>query len=211
MPCKSRFSSLSYTPYPYRFSNIPFHELPASAQRYLFSINSGPLVPLHALLPTLHAHLVHDLARALQDSDTALVYLRREASLATLPDRRKDAERLAKVVHVLLPARKRVLENFITRFDTLVWLECEVLRPLGTPATRDGQRRFRDRVLLPLLQLTTRVLVALDEIAAQSDADVEVCARRLTDGWIMEVERKESEGKNVACVVFDMDDADLGM
>ncbi|KAG1752854.1 hypothetical protein EDB19DRAFT_1627767 [Suillus lakei] len=170
----SPFSVPIYEPLPYVLSGLSFAQLPLYTQRYLSDI--AKLVPPHAHgLNTITAErsiISTLLSRSLEGNDIALVRQRREAT-----NMGRDYEqgipfqnhaqwhaaaqemRLQTVLGVLLPQRGRILDEFMIKFDALVWLDQEG-RQNYTPG--DWQR-YRDALLTPILDRTSDQLVALDE------------------------------------------------
>ncbi|GJE89990.1 hypothetical protein PsYK624_061090 [Phanerochaete sordida] len=164
--------SLIYVPSPYSLTNISFEELPHLAQHYLTDVLS--ISAPHAMTPgqieTEMSRLCAQLCRALEGNTMALVQARRQADLACLDAEPRspvdldadNAQRVLEVLGILLPERERLMDDFVGRFDALVWLDLS--QPREEPLSIEQQKKYRDEH--PLFQATLQsardVLVALD-------------------------------------------------
>lgn len=168
------FSVPVYEPLPYALSGLSFTQLPRYTQRYL--LNIAKLVPPHA--PDVNSVSVERsiismaLFPSLLGNDMNLVDLRHEA-IAMARDLGRgippqaiaqwhvemEKWRLQKVFGILLPERELIFNLFVVKFDALLWLDQEG-RENYTP---EDWQRYRDALLKPILDNTSKQLVALDE------------------------------------------------
>lgn len=169
------FSVPVYEPLPYALSGLSFTQLPVCTQRYLLDV--AKLVPPHA--PDVNSISVERLIismalfPSLIGNDMNLVDLRREA-IAMARDLAKgvppqasaqwhvevENRRLQKVLGILLPERELIFNEFMIKFDALVWLDQQG-REDYTP---EDWQRHRNALLKPILDYTSKQLVVLDMI-----------------------------------------------
>jgi len=167
------FSAPVYEPAPYAYCGRAFHELPPLAQHYLSEVAClmPPATHSPSAIEDERSRLALSLFRALQGIDIALVdkryeayHVAREAQASPTTQwfhsaLRKDEERLQEVVGVLLPERQRTLDEFMIKFDALVWLDGE-----GREQFSHAEwQAHRDTLCAPILDYTRRALIALDE------------------------------------------------
>ncbi|KAG2366290.1 hypothetical protein BDR07DRAFT_1396648 [Suillus spraguei] len=160
------FSVPVYEPLPYALSGLSFTQLPIRTQRYLLDIAENELY----FGPALNhiAELFNDLI----GNDTALVNMRYEAIVMArdlqigIPPQATaqwhlaaQKKRLHIVLDTLLPERELIFNEFMIKFDALVWLDQEGRRKY----TPDDWKRYRDALLKPILDQTSNRLVARDE------------------------------------------------
>ena len=116
------------------------------------------------------SRLCGQLCRTLEGNTMALVQARRNAKRASLelvPSspvdhmRMDDARRVTEVIAVLLPERERMMDDFVGKFDALVWLELATSNK--QEMSIEEQQRYRDEYPLfrDTLQCTKDVLVNL--------------------------------------------------
>lgn len=185
------FSVPVYEPLPYTLSGLTFLQLPPPTQRYLVMVK---LVPPHA--PDLNtiederSRISLALFRSLKGTDIALVELRhetvamsRELEAGASPSAARYAAavqrqetRLKEVLGVLLPERELLFNEYLIKFDALIWLDQEGRENY----TLEDWQRHRDARLRPILDYTSRALVALDE---------SVTKRTMTTGYTWKTPR----------------------
>lgn len=161
-----------YEPSPYRFSGCAADELPLLARYYLGDV--AKILPGMATgqegIEQKCAELTLALFRSLQGTDIALVE-HRQAARKMAPRRHtetievwhqrvmaSDKCRLNEVVGVLLPERQTLLDEFMVKFDALLWLQME-----KSGWSAQEQQDHRDRLVAPILEYTNQALQALDE------------------------------------------------
>src|SRR6267154_4672458 len=134
------FSVPVYQPLPYALAGLTFMQLPLLTQRYL---GMAKLVPPHARdlnsIEDERSRISVALFRSLKGTDIRLVDLRHEtvamvhelergispsADLHAATVQRQDA-RLQEVLGILLPERELIFNEYLVRFDALVWLDQE--------------------------------------------------------------------------------------
>ncbi|KIJ68075.1 hypothetical protein HYDPIDRAFT_83455 [Hydnomerulius pinastri MD-312] len=184
------FSVPVYQPAPYTYAGLEFQQLPIIAQHYLADV--ARLMPPVAYnpdpdsIPNQRWFLAEALFRSLRGIDIALVHKRLEAyqasreaelspSLSVIEDAsKKDEKRIFEVLGVLMPERQRTLDEFVLKFDALVWLDAEGHEHF----TRENWQAFRDSLLTPILESTGRQLQKLDEAIAKEyterDAELKI-------------------------------------
>lgn len=168
------FSVPVYEPLPYALSGLSFTQLPIHTQRYLLDIAQS--APLHSpemnFILDQRSIISLELFNDLIGNDTALVNMRYEAivmarDLQTGISPQATAEwhmaaqnkRLHIVLDILLPERELIFNEFMIKFDALVWLDQEGRRKY----TPEDWKRYRDALLKPILDQTSNRLVARDE------------------------------------------------
>jgi hypothetical protein len=168
------FSVPVYEPLPYTLSGLKFSQLPMHTQRYLLNIAKS--APPHKLkmnfISDQRSIISLALSTNLKWNDVVLVNMRHEAIIMArnlqrgIPSRASvkrhlaaQNRRLQTVFGTLLPERELIFNEFMIKFDALVWLDQEG-RENYTP--RDWQR-YRDTLLKPILDHTSERLVARDE------------------------------------------------
>lgn len=175
----SLMESLTYLPPPYTFSDLSFDELPHLAKHFLGDVLA--IAPPHASSPeqieSEMSRLCGELCRMLEGNTMALVQARRNADLASIDDvpsspvdiKVGNARRVLEVLGVLLPERERLMDEFVGRFDALVWLELSRLG--GKRLSVENQRQYRDEhpLFRDTLQRTKDILVNLDREVALLD------------------------------------------
>ena len=165
------FSVPVYEPFPYALSGLAFLQLPARIQHYLVT---AKLVPPHVRgLNSVEDELSRisiALFRSLKGTDIALVEKRHEtvamsreyeAGPSHSADRyaAADESRLREVLGNLLPEREGLFNDYMIKFDALIWLDQQRHKHY----TPEDWQRHRDARLEPILDYTSRALVALDE------------------------------------------------
>jgi hypothetical protein len=171
----SPFSAPVYEAPPYTLSGLSFTQLPVHTQRYLLDI--AKLVPPHALdvnsISAERSIISMALFLSLIGNDMSLVDQRHEA-IAMARDLERgippqasaqwhlEAEnsRLQNIFGTLLPERELILNEFMIKFDALVWLDQQG-RENHTP---EDWQRYRDALLKPILDHTSKRLIALDKV-----------------------------------------------
>ncbi|KAG1870255.1 hypothetical protein DFJ58DRAFT_765319 [Suillus subalutaceus] len=168
------FSVPVYEPLPYSLSGLSFTQLPMCTQHYLLEI--AKLVPPHAhkVNSILDERSIISLALYINllGNDITLVNLRHETiTMARDLERgippQASAQwhlamqngRLQTVLGTLLPERELIFNEFMIKFDALVWLDQEG-RENYTP---EDWQRYRNALLKPILDHTSERLVARDE------------------------------------------------
>lgn len=168
------FSVPVYQPLPYALSNLTFHELPLLTQHYL---GTAKLVPPHARglnsIEDERSRISLALFRSLKGNDIALVELRHEAAAMSRKQEaraspsaawnaaavQRQEARLQEVLGVLLPERELLFNEYLTKFDALIWLD-QAGREHYTP---EDWQMDRDARLRSILDYTSRALIAMDE------------------------------------------------
>ncbi|KDQ54288.1 hypothetical protein JAAARDRAFT_38446 [Jaapia argillacea MUCL 33604] len=174
----SPFNIPIYQPSPYSYSGLKLHELPLLAQHYLETIETPHSALDVSFIQSKISELSVALFRSLQGVDIAMVERRHEARMisdrvqrsptkatferATHLAVRRDEERIGEILNVLLPERQSILDEFMIKFDTLVWLQMEG-RGEGENLSVEKQMQDRDRMCAPVLEYTHQALLALDK------------------------------------------------
>ncbi|KAH7923158.1 hypothetical protein BV22DRAFT_1093424 [Leucogyrophana mollusca] len=176
-------SRIIYVPSPYAFTGLSFLELPPLVQHYL--TNVARLVPSGNCdvdaLQDERSRLSLALFRGLQGVDIALVDKRHEAYAAFRESAgnispsaawfeiaaKQDEERIKEILGVLLPERQRILDEFMLKFDSLVWLDTEGHEDFGV----NDWQAYRDSLCEPVLDYTHRALRALDEAVTKKNME----------------------------------------
>ncbi|KAG1777794.1 hypothetical protein EV702DRAFT_1101006 [Suillus placidus] len=168
------FSVPVYEPLPYALSGLSFTQLPLYTQRYLRNIakSVSPHAPDVNSISVERSIISMGLFPSLLGNDMNLVDLRHEA-IAMARDLERgippqasaqwhaamEKWRLQKVFGTLLPERELIFNQFMIKFDALLWLDQEG-RENYTP---EDWQRYRDALLKPILDNTSKQLVALDK------------------------------------------------
>lgn len=174
------FSVPVYEPLPYVLSGLSFTQLPVCTQQYLLN---AKLVPPHA--PDVNSisaeRLIISMALfpSLTGNDMSLVESRHEATIMArdlergilpqaTPQWHVEAQerRLQNVFGIFLPERELIFNEFMIKFDALVWLDQQG-RGHYTP---EDWQRYRDALLQPILDYTSEQLVALDKVVRNRPA-----------------------------------------
>ncbi|KAG0700821.1 hypothetical protein DFH29DRAFT_929844 [Suillus ampliporus] len=170
------FSVPVYEPLPYALSGLTFPELPLRTQLYL--VEMARLVPPHAhgvnSIENERSRISKALYRSLKGTDIALVDLRHEAATmarylkgSTSPPAHwhviAQETRLQQVTGVLLPERELLINEYMIKFDALVWLDQQGREDY----TSEDWQRHRDALLKPVLDHTSAALVAMDEFVRE--------------------------------------------
>ncbi|EGO00472.1 hypothetical protein SERLA73DRAFT_181080 [Serpula lacrymans var. lacrymans S7.3] len=175
------FTPPIYEPHAYAYAGLAFSQLPTIAQHYLTTV--ARLMPPAAYDPSaIHeerSRLSLSLFRSLQGIDIAMVEKRQEAySIAKLGDTspthewyetalQKDQERLHEVFNVLLPERERTLDEFMIKFDALVWLDVDGHEDFSL----EQWQEHRNNLSTPILNYTGQALVALDSAVSKKNVE----------------------------------------
>ncbi|KAH7888913.1 hypothetical protein F5I97DRAFT_1856505 [Phlebopus sp. FC_14] len=167
------FTAPVYEPSAYTYTNYPSNELPLLAQHYLADIAKPP--SSHHT-PDIIKHerekLSSALMRSLIKNNIALVekyhevneYSQASPPVSPSPTweeeaSKRDEERLFEVLNVLLPQRQRILEDFIVKFDVLVWLDVDGREDY----TEQDWQTYRNALLFPILEQTRCALIETNE------------------------------------------------
>lgn len=175
-----------YEPSPYVFSGLTLDQLPLLARYYLADIAEvlPPALYEPELLAARRSQLALALFRSLQGVDMALVERRQDArrTAAQRPDEtveqwrqrteEQDRERIETVVDVLLPERQILLDEFMIKLDTLVWVEMEGQTGSSRRSVQE-QQVYRDEICAPILEYTNKALIALDEAVMAKTTEME--------------------------------------
>jgi hypothetical protein len=156
-------------------------QLPVYTQRYLLDV--AKLLPPHA--PDMNSISVERsiismaLLSSLLGNDMVLAELRHEAIIMArdlargIPPQASahwhaevENYRIEKVLGTLLPERELIFNEFMIKFDALVWLDQQG-RENYTP---EDWQRYRDMLLNPILDYTSKQLVALDRLVRNRPA-----------------------------------------
>lgn len=168
------FSVPVYEPLPYALSGLSFTRLPMYTQRYLLDIAKSTPPHTPKVNPVLDERSIISLALSMNliGNDIALVNLRHETITMArdlergIPPQASaqwhlaaQNKRLQTVLGTLLPERELIFNEFMIKFDALVWLDQEG-RENHTP---EDWQRYRNALLKPILDHTSEQLVARDE------------------------------------------------
>ncbi|KAG2111147.1 uncharacterized protein F5147DRAFT_97931 [Suillus discolor] len=163
------FSVPVYDPPPYALSGLSFSQLPMHTQRYLQFIAKlvPPDVPGADSISDERSIISMALFRSLIGNDMALVRQRDNAIAMARKLRRdipsqettqwhweQEAMRIQFVVHTLLPERELIFNEFMIKFDALVWLD----QRRWENRTSECWQRYRDALLEPILDRTSTQL-----------------------------------------------------
>lgn len=161
-----------YEPMRYWFSGLEYHELPELAREFLQDLIPNHYQPRHKLqhlIDQKHRKLAVGLALSLQGNDGGLVRLRHQArssfvslsqSQADVAEEKvRDEKRIQEVLEVLIPHRKQILDDFMVRFDALVWCE---LKPAENRMAKEEQDIYRNARCKPVIDGTNLALRVLD-------------------------------------------------
>lgn len=166
-----------YEPMRYWFSGLEYHELPELARDFLQDMITNHYQPrqkLQRLIEHKHRELAIGLALSLQGNDGGLVRLRhqarssfvslsqcqsREVETGVAESRVRDEHRIKEVLEVLIPHRKQILDDFMVRFDALIWYE---LKPTENQMPKQEQESYRGARCKPILEGTYLALGVLD-------------------------------------------------
>ncbi|CAL1706134.1 unnamed protein product [Somion occarium] len=166
------FKAPVYIPSEYNFSGLQFDELPHLAKHYLAN-EIGITSPSDATSEELvnrYIELASKLVRCLEGNDRALVELKTDARRKSIiaphePEMTtygRDMARVKQVLEVLLPERQSILDDFVVKWDALIWLEMEGLDE-RTRLTVEQQKQHRHNTLIPVLERSQESPVELDE------------------------------------------------
>jgi hypothetical protein len=169
------FSVPVYEPLPYALADLTFAQLSPFTQHYLVQV--AGLVPPNA--PGLNSiekersRISKALFRCLMGTSIDLVELRHEAAAMSreleagirrsadwyAASVQRQERRLHEVLGVLLPEREVLFNEYLMKFDALIWLDQEGRENYSV----EDWQRHRDARLNPILDYTNRALVAMDE------------------------------------------------
>lgn len=172
------FKAPKYEASDYAFSGLSFDELPDHARSYLANV-----IKITSPCKVTYDHLFRgfmDLSKGLRDSlagnDKALIKLKNEARRKSIcgslePTPATEKENLARLQHVLgvlLPKRQTILDNFVQKWDALVWLEIEGMPAEGRPVP-EQQQQYRNDSLERAFALANQSTVELDVALFQAE------------------------------------------
>ncbi|KAG2154350.1 uncharacterized protein EDB93DRAFT_1061433, partial [Suillus bovinus] len=166
------FSVPVYEPLPYALSGLSFMQLPMCTQRYLLDI--AELVPPHVFkqkfISDERSLISMALFRSLIGNDMALVRQRDKAYFMAcdlqigIPAHvspqwhyEKQTARVQFVRGTLLPERELIFNEFMIKFDALVWLD----RQGRGDYTPEDWQLYRDALLRPIIDRTSAQLAAI--------------------------------------------------
>lgn len=167
------FCPPAYVPEPYSLAGVEFSVLPEEIKQFLateFGVTKDNIEsPRQNLLLTwrrLEDQLRDDIVLsncAFIEVKTAAERTRREVWWRPFKDiQAADQRRAWHVLNVLLPARERVLDNFVEKTDALVWLELQSTN-LGRQMSTKEQEVYRDRKISRLIERTAKPVDVVNE------------------------------------------------
>ncbi|EIW83106.1 hypothetical protein CONPUDRAFT_152147 [Coniophora puteana RWD-64-598 SS2] len=155
-----------YDPEPYTFTGLHLQELPHFCQHYLADV--AQLLPPRMLAPDAVKHerhrLVFSLFRSLEGTSISLIEKRydaardQELNLPPTVAAEKNATRLQEIVCILLPERQRLLDEFLLKFDALLWIDVECRKDCGA----NDWKTYRDSLVSRVLKMVDERLIELD-------------------------------------------------
>jgi len=155
-----------YDPEPYAFTGLRLQELPHFCQHYLADV--AQLLPPRMLAPDAVKHerhrLVLSLFRSLEGTSISLIEKRydaardQELNLSPTVAAEKNVARLQEIVCILLPERQRLLDEFLLKFDALLWIDVEGREDYGA----DDRKTYRDSLVSRVLKMVDERLIELD-------------------------------------------------
>ncbi|KAG1790493.1 uncharacterized protein HD556DRAFT_691720 [Suillus plorans] len=166
------FSVPVYEPPPYALSGLSFSQLPMYTQRYLQFIAKSvpPDVPEVDSISDKRSIISMALFRSLIGNDMALVRQRDNAIAMARKLRRgippqattqwhleEQLTRIQFVLDTLLPERELIFNEFMIKFDALVWLD----QRRWENCTSESWQKYRDALLEPILDRTSTQLTRI--------------------------------------------------
>lgn len=166
------FKAPTYEASEYVFSGLSFDELPDQARSYLANE-----IGVTSTSRMTYNHFVHgfvelsrQLRTCLEGNDRALIGLKNEVRRKSIcgslePTVATEEENLARLQHVLevlLPERQAILDNFVQKWDALIWLEIEGMPQEGRPP-HEQQQRYRNDSLERVFEMANESTSELDE------------------------------------------------
>ena len=162
---------------------LTFDDLPEEAQQYLatnLGVSSSVTgVPYDRLIQG-YMDLSRKLRKSLEVNDKALIQMKNEARRKSLmcelgleePSSAAEQENLTRIIYVvevLLPERKEILDQFVSQWDALIWLEFGGVSP-ELRLSPEQQHIQRNATLDRVFAMTDQSTIELDEKMSREEA-----------------------------------------